>query len=276
MSGERAFYHFDRELGIARIRASYRRHRFPPHVHDSFLLGLTMAGVEAFNQEGRAYRSTAGCVRTINPGAVHDGGSEGDEPWAYQAIYVPAALFAGEAPPHFAEPVIRDAPLAAGVVRLFTILADEPDALAREEALARVLGSLAARSQIAPPQRPGLEHAAVRRARDHIAAHALGSLPLDAVAAAAGLSKFHLLRVFKAETGLTPWQYQTQVRVDAARAMLARGEPPGQVAAACGFVDQSHLTRRFRAVTGITPASYAARHRSIRTAPPRATIGRPA
>jgi AraC-like DNA-binding protein len=127
------------------------------------------------------------------------------------------------------------------------------------------------------PHRPaGREHAAVRRARDLIGAHALGKLSLDVVAAAAGRSKFHLLRLFKAETGLTPWQYQTQLRVDAARAMLARGEPPGQVAAACGFVDQSHLTRRFRALTGITPASYAARHRPARVTATSTKIGRSA
>jgi quercetin dioxygenase-like cupin family protein len=83
---ERTFYRYDRELGIEQIRATYRNHRFPPHVHDSYLLGLTLAGVEEFTQGGRRYRSTPGRVRTINPGIVHDGGSGGDEAWTYQAI----------------------------------------------------------------------------------------------------------------------------------------------------------------------------------------------
>lgn len=73
-----------------------------------------------------------------------------------------------------------------------------------------------------------------------------------------GLSKFHLLRVFKAQTGLTPWQFQTQMRIDLARRLLTAGEPAGQVAVACGFVDQSHMTRRFRQLVGLTPAAYAA------------------
>jgi AraC-like DNA-binding protein len=77
-----------------------------------------------------------------------------------------------------------------------------------------------------------------------------------------GLSKFHLLRVFRDRTGLTPWQYQVNLRLDRARRLLQRGEPASQVADACGFVDQSHFTRIFRTVVGVTPAVYAASYRN--------------
>jgi AraC-like DNA-binding protein len=267
MAAERAFYRYDRELGVELIRATYRDHRFPPHVHDGYLLGRTIAGVEAFTQGGRRYRSTAGKVRTINPGTVHDGGSGGDEPWTYQALYVPTASFAAlcgadGAAPRLRDPVIDDTVLAAALDALFATMIEEPEASAREDALARFVALLGARAQLelAPPG-PDHEHRAVCRARKYLRAHALGPVPLGTLADVAGLSKFHLLRLFKAETGLTPWQYQTQLRIDAARAMLARGEPPSQVAAACGFVDQSHMTRRFRSVVGITPAAYASYHR---------------
>lgn len=265
---ERAYYRYDRELGIEQIRATYRDHRFPPHIHDSYLLGLTIAGVEEFTQAGRRYRSEAGRVRTINPGTVHGGGSGGGEAWTYQAIYVPPAFFEGlgrddAAAPRLRDPVIDDPVLAAAIAELFELLSTEPEALAREEALARFLALLVARSQLdVTLTEASREHAAVRRAREYLREHALGRLPLDTLARMVGLSKFHLLRVFKAETGLTPWQYQTQLRIDVARTMLARGEPPSQVAAACGFVDQSHMTRRFRPVVGTTPAAYAAYHRA--------------
>jgi AraC-like DNA-binding protein len=77
------------------------------------------------------------------------------------------------------------------------------------------------------------------------------------LASVAGLSRFELVRRFRAQTGLTPLAYRTNLRVARARTMLACGEPPAQVAAACGFSDQAHLTRTFRRAVGVTPARYA-------------------
>ena len=83
-------------------------------------------------------------------------------------------------------------------------------------------------------------------------------MTLAELADVADISRFHLLRQFKAATGLTPWQFQTQLRVEAARTQLRNGERASRVAHACGFVDQSHFTRIFRQATGMTPGVYAA------------------
>lgn len=82
-------------------------------------------------------------------------------------------------------------------------------------------------------------------------------LRLDELAAAAGLSKYHLLRRFRAATGMTPGAYRRHLRIEAAKQALRRGESPSQVALAFGFVDQSHFTRIFRSETGVTPARFA-------------------
>ncbi|HEY0805471.1 MAG TPA: helix-turn-helix transcriptional regulator, partial [Pseudonocardiaceae bacterium] len=63
-------------------------------------------------------------------------------------------------------------------------------------------------------------------------------------------------RAFMAEFGLAPGDYQRQVRLRAARRMLAAGRAPADVAAEVGFTDQSHLTRWFVRYYGISPATY--------------------
>ena len=83
------------------------------------------------------------------------------------------------------------------------------------------------------------------------------------LAAAVGFSKFHLLRTFKAATGLTPWRYQVQLRLASARALLRDGVPASQVAVICGFFDQSHFTRLFRASFGITPAAFQSAYKRL-------------
>ena len=73
---------------------------------------------------------------------------------------------------------------------------------------------------------------------------------------AAYLSPYHLIRVFKREVGLTPSAYQTQMRIEIAKGLLARGVPVGRVAMRCGFCDQSHLHRTFKRRVGVSPAQY--------------------
>ncbi len=275
MTAERANFHLHRDLGIEHISAAYEQHRFPPHMHQDYLIGLTISGVEHIIQDGQRWKSLPGQVRTINPGVVHEGGCGKGEHWTYEALYIPetlifeAVLSVGRVTtaPRLSEPVIDEPALAAALTRLFAHLRVEVEPLAREEELARFLSQLA-RHRIMRIDTPllGREPQAVERARDYLSANALRRVPLDILATVSGLSKFHLLRVFKAQTGLTPWQFQMQIRIDLARRLLSAGESAGQVAVACGFVDQSHMTRRFRQLVGLTPAAYASDTRPTRAA----------
>jgi AraC-like DNA-binding protein len=102
----------------------------------------------------------------------------------------------------------------------------------------------------------GHERLSVQRAREYIHAYYPFDITLDDVANAAGLSPFHLSRVFKKETGLPPHKYLTQVRVQRAQDLLQGGLPIVDVACATGFADQSHLTKWFKRIVGIPPGAY--------------------
>ena len=78
----------------------------------------------------------------------------------------------------------------------------------------------------------------------------------DDLAAAAGCSRFAAYRAFRSAFGLPPSDYQRQLRLRAARTLLAAGTPAAEAAAAVGFADQAHLTRWFRRYYGITPGEY--------------------
>jgi AraC-like DNA-binding protein len=79
---------------------------------------------------------------------------------------------------------------------------------------------------------------------------------LTEIAADAGLSRYQLLRSFRAEVGMPPYAWLAQHRVARARVLLERGHSPAQAAMLTGFADQAHLTRWFRRVVGITPGAY--------------------
>jgi AraC-like DNA-binding protein len=60
-------------------------------------------------------------------------------------------------------------------------------------------------------------------------------------------------RAFTAAYGLTPSDCQRQLRLRAARRLIAAGTPIGEAAARAGFADQAHLSRWFSRCCGITP-----------------------
>lgn len=82
-------------------------------------------------------------------------------------------------------------------------------------------------------------------------------LRLDDLADAAGLSPSHFSRVFKRETGTSPWRYVIEARVDRAKTLLQ--DPTrslADVAFATGFYDQPHFTRTFKRIEGVTPGTF--------------------
>jgi AraC-like DNA-binding protein len=94
------------------------------------------------------------------------------------------------------------------------------------------------------------------RIRDFLHDQISENVSLEQLAAIAGLSPFHLCRVFRQTFGVPPHVYQTQVRILHAKKMLANGQSLSEIAQASGFYDQSHFGWHFKRLVGVTPASY--------------------
>ena len=79
-------------------------------------------------------------------------------------------------------------------------------------------------------------------------------LTLDDLAAAAGMSKFHFLRRYRAETGATPLKALWDMRCAEAAALLKyTGLPVKEIAGRTGFSDVAHFSRRIKAWCGRSP-----------------------
>jgi len=81
---------------------------------------------------------------------------------------------------------------------------------------------------------------------------------LDALAAAAGMSRFHFHRVFKAITGLTPKAYATAHRTKRVREELARRETITDAIYEAGFNSSGRFYAASSKVLGMKPAEFRA------------------
>lgn len=80
----------------------------------------------------------------------------------------------------------------------------------------------------------------------YLAAHLTEPVSIDALAARFYVSKYHMMRRFKAETGYTIHSYLTSKRLMLARERIAAGQPATEVCFACGFRDYSTFARAYR------------------------------
>ena len=73
----------------------------------------------------------------------------------------------------------------------------------------------------------------------------------------AGLSHAHLLRLFKAEYGVTVQQYVTARRMELAKELLYTTDlSVSSVAISCGFADETHFMKTFKKTTGLSALAY--------------------
>lgn len=257
------------ELGnVDLMHATYITQTFPRHSHEGFAIGAVECGALGFYYRGENVVAPAGAVNLANAGEPHTGHAAAETGWTYRMFYFDAHILGKAASemrgrpgdiPFFKAGVIHDDSLAR-IVRTLHMNLEEGSLsrLERESRFLWMLTHLIARHADAPPplQAVGRESRRVRLAREVIEAHYSENIPLARLAALTGLSAFHLVRVFRGETGLPPHAYQTQVRINKARALLQKGWTIATTAFEVGFADQSHFTRCFKHITGVTPGLY--------------------
>lgn len=98
----------------------------------------------------------------------------------------------------------------------------------------------------------GLVHSVV----EYINEHLLDTINLDEISLVHFVSKNHLCRIFKKQTGTTVVNYIILRRIAEAKKFLSEGYDVKETCEKCGFNDYSHFIRTFRKIVGIPPKQY--------------------
>ena len=256
--------------GVECFAATFRRHTFERHIHDTYAIGVTLTGVQRFWCDGVTHNSLAGHVMVIRPGHAHDGESGTDGAYSYRMAYLPERLIsdvladAGGTPDKLVlsqrTPVVIDDPrLAASVSRAWSVARSAASRDAIVDAFDEPILDLAVRFGGVPlPAAPPCAPRQLAAVIDYLHAHLHRDVRTSELARVAGMSRFRLTREFSRLHGLPLHAYHVHLRLEAAKRGLGSRRSVADVAAAFGFCDQSHFDRRFKGAFGLTPSQWRA------------------
>lgn len=253
--------------GLELKRARFTTFNFGRHLHPQYVISLPKGPVK-FTIDRTRHDILPDNLVILHPGDVHEMGSGKNATWGFNCFYVDESLmqkfFGGsDSPgksPEFREQVIDDPELISRLQSLHSKLDGSPFGLEEETQLHLTLKELMQRysqnndDSIAESRRR--VHHSLQRVKEYLEEYYDQNIRLDDLAEVAGLSLFHMLREFKKQFGLPPYEYLNQLRVQRVKEYLRKQKSIADVAIQTGFSDQSHLTRTFKRLTGITPGLY--------------------
>ncbi len=240
---------------------------FESHCHRGYELIYFLQGEGKYIVEGVEYPLHPQSLLFIRPHQYHYGSPKVDHPYERVVIH-----FSPERVP----PSLRESPLLAldggnyFALKSMTnptrvafetldnvIPLSHGGATSTPEAEAFLLATLA---QIlflltleSPLQGDSGDSDTVLRVIEYLNRHLCEEISLDEVAREFFISKYHLSRIFHAQTGASLFTYFNTKRMTLARQMLADGESATAVALKLGFRDYSTFYRSYRRITGESP-----------------------
>ena len=88
----------------------------------------------------------------------------------------------------------------------------------------------------------------------YLNAHLTEGLSIDELAGRFYISKYHMMRRFRDETGYTIHSYLMEKRLLLAQQLLAQGVAPGEAALRCGYQEYSTFSRAYKKQFGRSPS----------------------
>ncbi|MBB5360043.1 AraC-like DNA-binding protein [Rhodanobacter sp. ANJX3] len=248
--------------GIERLEAMLHGNAFSPHRHDSYAIGITVAGVQTFRFRGAKWHCLPGQCHILHPDELHDGGAGTDEPFGYRMLYIDPSLvqqaLRGQPLPFVPNPVLDPTGLLDGEGSELWDINGKVDEITRTELSVLVANLLVGAA-------PGGTRAGVRsldikallRVREFIAAYPSQIHSMKELEVLAGLDRWTIARQFRAAFGTSPSRFRTQRQLDHVRDLIRGGSSLVDASIKAGFADQSHMSRQFKSTYGLTPAKWA-------------------
>lgn len=224
-------------------------HRFPYHTHESYLVGVIKSGEVRVIIGSREYLLTQGMTYIV-PSKVGMAIIP-VKPYSYLTICIKNGKMDGF------EPYRQKQMVMQGLWEKINSLSEQFTLLQLTEVefirrLCRIINLQEAK------KKSGVNNSrdVIRLAEKYIYEHINDKFILNNLAQAVFMSKYHLVRVFKREMGITPKQYDQQCKMRQVKTSILNEEAEADIAMNFSFSSQSHMGSIFRRYMGISSKDY--------------------
>lgn len=132
------------------------------------------------------------------------------------------------------------------------VMIGQEEAFGLKEVIGHVAGRTFTPSAATPPA-----SVIVALVVDYVRQHYAEPVSVDQLAEMIGVSKFHLIRKFRRETGMTPGAFLKRYRITRAmEGLVQTGAPVRAIGRQVGYRDAAAFSRAFRCVSGTQPNLY--------------------
>ena len=241
------------------------------HFHDFDKIVLLISGGVDYAVEDKVYRLRPWDVLLVRHHMIHKALIDKSEPYERIIIYLDRKYFdrvmpeaglldcferAGKTGCHLLAPDAgqREGLMAALDAYERSLTDEDFGAQAMRDTLMMQLLIRINRIASAAPERPDVRlDLKIEDTLSYINENLIRELTVDALAARVYLSRYHFMRLFKAQTGSTVHAYVRQKRLLYAARLIREGINANKAAADSGFADYSSFHRAFRESFGMSP-----------------------
>ncbi|MDF2725758.1 MAG: transcriptional regulator, AraC family, partial [Paenibacillus sp.] len=207
---------------------------YQKHFHEEYSIGLIDEGETQAWCEGMTWRVDAGRMISFPPLMLHACQPAEEADWTYKMLFIKPEWLNHMELPHIDR---LDIPflLESGKNKTCgALLAGVADGLARsaspleiETTLIELLRTLLCKhaSDLEHDPYGGMEQKYVKAAKAYIHAHFRERITLEKLEQESGISRYHLIRMFKKNTHLPPHAYQNLLRINHAKTALKNRQP---------------------------------------------------
>ncbi len=193
----------------------------------------------------------------FNPEEMHDGWSWERNRLDYVMVYIKPDKFLDLIEARemikFPEPIIHNRKLLNNILDFTSaVIYEQEDALC-SESLVNLMNNFSSpllSSKCSP------DDYLIKKSKDIINSSLSRVLKLDYISAEFGMSKYQFIRAFKSGTGLSPYQYYINSKIEKARDILDMYRDVYSAVAELDFTDLTHLNRHFKRIYGVTASEY--------------------
>ncbi|MHC1682185.1 MAG: AraC family transcriptional regulator [Clostridiaceae bacterium] len=237
-------------------------HASKSHFHNEISIGLIDKGECEVELYGKKYELSEKTILVIPENVVHKCKPKNYEQWNFKMLYINKQWFKSV----FSEEINNSEFIFSNLDDNFYSIANEifrkieeiKFGLEYEYNLLTQISSLMKLNSydFCKIKIESIHMEKIKLIKDYINNNYLRNITLDDLSKLVSLSKYYIVKQFEHCYGLTPHQYQINLRINRARDLLKNNDNFTDVALELGFYDQSHFTKYFREYTGLTPMRY--------------------